>query len=226
MVQPRSRCLLIASIVSIAATSLLSGTASAYDGVWLTPGWNNVDEPDVISDCEGGHGGMQPKYCTYHEISAWNGSGNAHEASDVYANCTSNAYMKQQIPWSYTTSSSTFHVSSDQRISYKAGDKLSNIFSTSITKSSTQQVSWSIGTASISGSSSQLIAPGRKGAFYFSPQVRHSSGWLEVVYPNRNHGHWNWYYDGKGSSRITTDLPISLSTGNLDGQIAWQETAC
>jgi hypothetical protein len=204
--------------------TLFSGTANAYDGVWRTPGWNNTDEPDVISDCEGGHGGATPTSCTFHQTSSWNQYGSSHRSSPIYNDCNGSAPLTQAISWSYTTTSSSTHGSSTTVEGYGG---LESIIRAGVSRSTTNDKSWTYGnTVTSSSTTTAIIPPHRQGAFFWTPNIHISSGWMEIDYKNRNHGHFIWYYDGKNTGNYQQHMPIKLDNGQMDGKLSWSDWAC
>jgi hypothetical protein len=220
----RSRSILLAGTIALVAASLCTGTASAYDGVWLTPGWNNTDQPDVISDCEGGHGGATPNSCTFHETSSWNQYGAVHRSSDVYNDCGGSAPLTQAISWSYTTASSSTRGSST---TVSGNGTLKTAIRVGVSASRTTDKNWTYGnTVTSSSTTTAIIPPHRQGAFFWQPAIHISAGWMEIDYPKRNHGHYIWYYDGKNTGNYQQHMPVQLSNGQMDGKLSWSDWAC
>ncbi|WP_405539850.1 hypothetical protein OG787_48180 [Streptomyces sp. NBC_00075] len=103
----RRRLGLLAPALAVLILPFSTGTASAaYDNSNLTPGWDPNTHPDVIADCNGGHGGMKPDLCQYHETQAWTSLGKRHQATNVAANCAGSDNGTYSFTASYATNTS------------------------------------------------------------------------------------------------------------------------
>uniref|UniRef100_A0AAU2AE51 Secreted protein n=2 Tax=unclassified Streptomyces TaxID=2593676 RepID=A0AAU2AE51_9ACTN len=221
----RRRLGLLAPALAVLILPFSTGTASAaYDNSNLTPGWDPNTHPDVIADCNGGHGGMKPDLCQYHETQAWTSLGKRHQATNVAANCAGSDNGTYSFTASYATNTS-YSYEEETKLEVNAG--FSDVFEGGVKASTSSTEKWTVGdTRTTTQTLTNTIRPGYKGAYWFAPYIRHSRGWLEVHYNKRNHGHYYWYYPGKGAAKVGVDTPVALNSGELKGVMYWAVWKC
>ncbi|MEU6256661.1 hypothetical protein [Streptomyces sp. NPDC047043] len=216
MKRGRGKLAVLTPALALLLIPFSAGTASAN----TSPGWGD-DKPDVIWDCN--HG--KTDLCQYHEVKAWTALDKRRQVSPVIANCASSRDVTLTRTDTNTTNTEySFSQSTSVEVSVGFSDKLEE----GVKASQSQTETWTVGqTHTATETHTSIIPAGEKGAWWFAPYVHHSQGWLEVHYGKRKHGHYFWYYPGRGSTGVHVNTPVYLkNTGELKGQFYWATWKC
>ncbi|MFF7985775.1 hypothetical protein ACFZDK_42825 [Streptomyces sp. NPDC007901] len=210
----RRKLAVLTSALAVLLIPFSAGSASAN----TSPGWGD-DRPDVVWDCN--HGKAK---CWYHEVNAWTALGKRREVGNPIYNCSGSQTVDQTLTW---RTDRTTSYSFEQSTSVEVSAGLAKEIEAGMTASSTQTETWQVGTTlSASQSLTSHVPPGEAGGWWFAPYWRHSQGWIEAHYGKRNHGHYYWYYPGRGSTGVQTTTPVRLSDGQMKGKWYWATWKC
>jgi len=209
------RMAVMTSALALALIPLSTGTASAN----TSPGWGD-DKPDVIWDCN--HGNLD--LCQYHEANAWTQLGKRRQVGNPVYNCASSRDLGFDLAFR-TDRSTSYSFQQETKVEVNAG--FSDVLEGGMSASVSQTEKWEVGRTSSSGTTLKgVIPPHRAGGYWFAPYWRKSEGWLEVRYGKRKHGHYYWYYPGKGSKGVQIATPVMNSDGSLKGKWYWATWKC
>lgn len=192
-----------------------TGTANAN----TSPGWGD-DKPDVLWDCNNG----RTDSCQYHEVKAWTELGKRRQVGNPVYNCAGSSPLGFDVIFR-TDRSTSYSFQQEEKVEVKVG--FEDVLEGGMSASVSQTEKWEVGkTTSASTTLRGTIQPGEAGGYWFAPYWRKSQGWIEVHYGKRNHGHYFWYYPGKGSTGVQINTPVMNSDGSMKGKWYWATWKC
>jgi hypothetical protein len=211
----RRRTAVLTSALALALIPLSTGTASAN----TSPGWGD-DKPDVIWDCNNGKADL----CQYHEVKAWTQLGKRRQVGNPVYNCAGSRDLGFDLAFR-TDRSTSYSFQQETKVEVKAG--FSDVLEGGMSASLSQTEKWEVGRTTSAGTTLKgVIPPHMAGGYWFAPYWRKSQGWLEVHYGKRKHGHYFWYYPGKGSTGVQIATPVMNSDGSMKGKWYWATWKC
>lgn len=212
------RRLIKVALATAASCALSISTASADTG--QTPGWGDHNGmPDIVGDCKG-QGAVTPDRCTfvptYQSVGMW--PAGTERASSILSNCTGQRDATLSVARWYSYNYSIAY-SKESTVSATLNLNIDSVNLGSIGASTSYGVTTTYGTASTATETVAMPVPaGYKGWFEFTPRVQLVGGWIDIHYPKRVYGHYNYHYPGLHANNVWVIRPLLRGDGLLDGK--------